>query len=192
MGYLLSVGYLKPTKGTKDKISKVLKNGNGDRGIGLHRLFPQLKFENLDHDISNDERCDIFDHYYNICDDYYRDSSFTERDWVSNPKLNRYRGSNIRHIDNKFMEDFKNNVKGGRDFFRAIKDEYVDNETKPNLEVCMVNTPSFKNSLKIIAKTALSDDLTIEQIDFIKWIYWWSTNCLSSRGDLTTIKFSKG
>lgn len=193
MDYFISIGYINPSsKKFKERVSELLENGNGDKGIGIHRLFPKLNFDKLDNDIPDDKRRLIFDNYYNICGEYYRDTNIREKSWVSHPKLTSYRGTNVRHITDEFLENFKNDVKGGRELFRAIKDSYVDNDTKPNIEVCMVNTPSFKNALKMVSKSVLEEkDLKIEYIDFIKWFYYWSVRSLSDRGPLTSVKFTK-
>lgn len=191
MNYIISVGYIRSIKTFKEKIPSLLEIDNDGKGLGIHRLFPKIEFNKLDTDISDDERYNIFDKYQEVCDTYFRDVRFTEKSWVTHSKITPYRGSNVRVLSNDFIEEFKSDVKGGREFFRAIKDAYVDNDTKPNIEVCMINTQPIKESLKMISNSALNNDLKAEQIDFIKWVYWWFVKILSEKGDLALVRFHK-
>lgn len=193
MEYILTIGSIRKSNVTKGRVPSVIEEGNGDKGIGLHRIFKKINFEKLDEKISDDEKYGIFEHYSNKANKYFRNFQIGEKPWVSHPKINVHRGSPHRQLNSNFIEEFKENVKGGRDFFRAIKDEYIDNDTRPSEEVCIIDTSSFKNSIKEMAHIALKEDsdLKVEYIDFIKWIYWYSTNNLSKNGNFAAIRFER-
>jgi hypothetical protein len=193
MEYILTIGSIRHSNITKERVPKLIEKGNGDKGIGIHRIFAKINFQRLDEKISDDEKWNIFDKYSEKCGKYFNGIRLPEKPWVSNPKINVHRGSPHRQITSDFIEELKENVKGARDFFRSIKDEYIDNETRPSEEVCIIDTPSFRKAIKEMAHVALDkdSDIKVEYIDFIKWVYWYSTNNLSKHGNFAAIRFER-
>ncbi|CAG7580694.1 MAG: hypothetical protein SLAVMIC_00524 [uncultured marine phage] len=170
-------------------VNKLLSDHDSDKGIGLHRIF-DMRFDKLGADLPQRERDNIIGEYWEHSDNTFRNVDYREEQWVSDNRLNRNKGYSSRSINTEFIDEFKK-IRGGREFFRSIKDEYTDNATHPNLEVCLINTPSFKSSIKTLAAEVVNnEDLTPEQIDFIKWVYWWGTQTLRRKGNRSSIRFS--
>jgi len=172
------------------KVNMLLKEHNSDKGIGLDKLI-NIGFEKLNEDISDHSKEVIRGDYWAITDDAWRSSDFDEEYWVSEKSNNRNRGLGYRSINTEFINEFKK-IKGGREFFRSIKDEYTDNSTHPGIEICLINTPAFKESLKILSNELLTnEELPNEHMEFIKWVFWWGTQSLKRMGNLASIRFSK-
>jgi len=191
MAYLINFGILDCFDDAF--LENIINENNSDKGIGLHRILPnEIKFERLNDSISKEERNEIINNYWNCVDNTFRSFSDREENWVTSSNLNGHKGHSSRYIGEEFMEDFKK-VNGGREFLRSIKDSYVDNSSYPSVEVCLINTPSFKSSLSLLAKEVLenTDSLSLEQIDFIKWAYWWGTKCILKSRNLSSIRFLK-
>lgn len=191
MSYHINFGYLNYV--SEEILDKLVDGNESDKGIGLHRIFPEIGFDKLDNnELSRDDREHIINNYHEHVDSFFHHPDIREEGWVSDSRLNSNRGYPNRSISADFMENFKKEVKGGREFFRSIKDSYTDNGTHPNTELVLINTPSFKNSLRIMAREALfNDTLEPEQIDFIKWFYWWGTKVASKKKNFAAIKFFK-
>lgn len=191
MSYNIHFGYLRYV--SDEIIDNLISANDSDRGIGLHRIFTNIKFDKLSNgDLSRDERDEIIGDYYNHGDSTFTDPNMREEEWVSDSRLNENKGYPNRFIDSEFIEEFKKEVKGGREFFRAIKDSYTDNGSYPDIEIVLINTPSFKNSLRIMSEEALhNNELSPKQIDFIKWFYWWGTKMSSKKRNLAAVRFSK-
>lgn len=193
MNYYINFGSLRNINPEiADKL--IEDNKESDRGIGLHKIFPnELKFDKLDdRNINQRERDNIISDYWNYADSTFMGADLREESWVSDHRLNPNKGYCSRHIKSDFIEEFKKNVRGGREFFRSIRDAYTDNSTHPDIEVSLINTEAFKESLQLMSKEALNNpDLNVEQIDFIKWFYWWGTKLISRKKNLAAIRFSK-
>jgi hypothetical protein len=190
MNYYINFGVVRNVD--MDRTNKLLADHTSDKGIGLDKFF-DFGFQKLkDRNTSDDKRNRIINDYFAISDDIFRNSEFREESWVTEKRLNRNKGYSSRNINTKFIDEFKK-IRGGREFFRAIKDEYSDNSTHPNIEVCLINTTPFKNSLKLLSQEVLNnnEELTVEQIDFIKWAFWWGTQSLKKKGNRASVTFAK-
>jgi len=174
-----------------DVINKLLSEHKSDKGIGIDKLV-NIGFDKLsDKKTSNDDRESIISNYWSVADDVFVNSEYREENWVTSKDLNRNRGYSSRNISSEFIEGMKK-IRGGREFFRSIKDEYSDNSSYPNIEVSLINTSAFKNSLKLLSNEVINNkDLTLEQIDFSKWVFWWGTQSLKRKGNKASIRFSR-
>lgn len=194
MTYILTAGYIRKSERTKNKVIELTEKGNDGKGIGIDKILPKsINLEKLDSKMSDVEKADIFNKYNELCEKYFRPIDIKETPWLTHPKINSHRGSPYREITSEFIEEMKESIKSSRDFFRAIKDEYVDNDTRPNEEVCIIDTPSLRRSLKRMASEVLDEDrdIDVKYIDFIKWAYWYFTNCLNKKGKYASIRMQK-
>jgi hypothetical protein len=189
--YYINFGYLASYFINKDKLINLLDESNTSSkqtGVGLDKVI-DFSFDKLDSkDTTADKRHEIIRQYSNIMDECFYSAELREEKWVTDKAHNPSKGSSNRHITLKFMEGIKK-LKGGREFFRAIKDGYKDVSTHPDFEVCLIKTDAFLDSINLLSDQIDDPNLEAEQIDFIKWVYWWGTKDIEKYGVNSAISF---
>lgn len=184
---IIQFGYISKRQGEIEDY--VEKNKEEASTLGFDHIFGLEMSILNENNISDAERFEIIFKWERTIEDIFSPYNKKIRPWVANEKIKG--SSNKLHyfIDDEILTSIRK-LPGGdivRDFYKF----YHNNNKFPNSDIVLINTDGYKNKLLELVENIQNEDLSVEIINFIKWLYYASFMTIKFCKNLSVISFSE-
>lgn len=162
------------------------KNKEENSTLNIEHFY-NMDLSILNENIDNSKREKILIHYNNVVDDLFHNFEMSPPKWVTTPMVNPTSNLFYYDIEDEYLSKMRK-LPGG-EIIKMFYKHYQDNNKFPLKDLVLINTDGYKNKLLEFIENLKDEDLEIEILNFIKWLYYMSFNTIYHNKNLSLLKF---